>query len=406
MYVFLLPNAIPETWRDGLSYDNIARNLISGSGYRDTTGEWPGEPPYADPAAPTARWLPGYPIFVAGIYLIFGENPRAVYGMQALLAVVIAGLIYLTAKHMVGQQIAILAVFVYALDPLSLYLSGSFQTEQLFTVLTVASVYFFLKAGDERRSRIAFAVLFGLFGGLAALTRSVAGPMFAGLSVGGLFGWEHGFARIRRYERNFIIAIASVAFLGTLAPWLVRNYKLTGEYTLATLTWQALAMGNNDMGGPYMTKEGLAAMPPTFIEQGEAEREAVYKKFVSEWIIENPDRFLWFCFWRAIAFWSPLPTFVTGATAMVAFTYNTMLLVLAVAYGYASRKRSSIFFPFYMSFITFTAVYSITLTYTRYRLPLYPFLEILASGGLLMIFERYSSSAKLMISSARNYKRT
>ena len=36
---------------------------------------------------------------------------------------------------------------------------------------------------------------------------------------------------------------------------------ITGQYTLATLTWQALAMGNNDNGGPYMTREGLAAMP-------------------------------------------------------------------------------------------------------------------------------------------------
>jgi hypothetical protein len=55
LYVFLTPDAIPETWRDGLAYDSIARNLIAGIGYRDTTGEWPGEPPYADPHALTAR---------------------------------------------------------------------------------------------------------------------------------------------------------------------------------------------------------------------------------------------------------------------------------------------------------------------------------------------------------------
>src|SRR5262245_24924316 len=116
IYVFLIPNAIKETWRDGLSYNNIAIDLISGLGYWDTTGEWPGEPPYADPAAPTARWMPGYPLFVAGVYLIFGESPRAVYIIQSLLALVIAWLIYLVAKHTVGRQVAVVAVFLYALD--------------------------------------------------------------------------------------------------------------------------------------------------------------------------------------------------------------------------------------------------------------------------------------------------
>src|ERR1700758_4171818 len=71
-YVFLLPNTI-DNWRDGLSYDDIARNLISGVGYWDksdawrltTSRVWSGIPPFADPAAPTARWMPCYPFFVA-----------------------------------------------------------------------------------------------------------------------------------------------------------------------------------------------------------------------------------------------------------------------------------------------------------------------------------------------------
>ena len=106
----------------------------------------------------------------------------------------------------------------------------------------------------------------------------------------------------------------------------------------------------------------------------------------------------WFCLWRAIAFWSPVPTYVTGLTAIVAFTFNSVLLLLAGAYGFARYNRSSSLFPFYMTFVTFTLGYSIALVYTRYRLPLYPLLEMLAAGTLQIIAGWYSPLAKQMIS--------
>jgi 4-amino-4-deoxy-L-arabinose transferase-like glycosyltransferase len=383
IYAFLLPNVVDESWPDGVSYDSIARNLISGLGYWDTTGQWPGAPPYADPSAPTARWMPGYPVFVAGVYLVFGENPRAVYAMQALLGLAIAAGLSLIAKQTVGKQIAVVAVFLYALDPLSLYLAGGLQTEQLFTFFLVAALYCFLKTSDHTASRMTFALLFGLFGGLAALTRNVAGLMFAGLSLVALAGWEKKFAALRLSQRVFLITIASVVLLCTLTPWVVRNYRLTGQYTLATMTWQVLAVGNNDQGGPYMTKAGVAAMPQTFIEQPEAEREAVYKKFVIAWIQEHPGRFLWLCVWRTIVFWSPFPYSTTGVKTLVAFSFNMLLLVFAAVYSFAYHHRNARLLPFYVAFVTFTLVYGVTLAHTRYRLPLYPLLEILAAGGLL-----------------------
>src|ERR1700687_2714170 len=153
LYVCSLPNQI-DHWRDGLSYDDIARNLISGVGYWDTSDlshEWPGEPPYANPSAPTARWLPGYPFCVAGVYSIFGENYRAIYIAQTLLGVFIAYLVYLLTRGTLGERAGIIALFLYAIDLFSIYICGRFQTEQLFTLLVLASLYFFLKMTGEGR---------------------------------------------------------------------------------------------------------------------------------------------------------------------------------------------------------------------------------------------------------------
>ena len=176
VYVFLVPNAIPETWRDGALLRQHRSQLDLGRwlpGYRPENGR--ASHPDADPSAPTARWMPGYPLFVAGVYVVFGANPRAVYVMQALLGVAIAGFTYAIAKHTLGTQVAVLAVFLNALDPLSLSLAGIFQTEQLFTLLIVASIYFFVRMSGHTRFRILFALLFGLFAGVADLTRTCGG---------------------------------------------------------------------------------------------------------------------------------------------------------------------------------------------------------------------------------------
>jgi hypothetical protein len=59
------------------------------------------------------------------------------------------------------------------------------------------------------------------------------------------------------------------------------------------------------------------------------------------------------------------------------------LLVFAAVYGVAYHHRNARLLPFYVSFVSFTLLYGVTIAHTRYRLPLYPLLEILAAGGLL-----------------------
>lgn len=58
----LLPNDAPD---DGRLYAQIARNVLERSVYSHES-----EPPYA----PTLIRLPGYPLFLAGIYSIFGQG--------------------------------------------------------------------------------------------------------------------------------------------------------------------------------------------------------------------------------------------------------------------------------------------------------------------------------------------
>src|SRR6267142_6360355 len=70
--VRILPNDAPQ---DGLVYDQIARNLAERHVYSQES-----QPPYT----PSLRRMPGYPLFLAGVYSLFGHNKTAVRIVQAV----------------------------------------------------------------------------------------------------------------------------------------------------------------------------------------------------------------------------------------------------------------------------------------------------------------------------------
>jgi hypothetical protein len=383
--LYFVPNTLPY-WRDGFSYDNIARNVIAGNGYWDKTGEWPNEPPYANPFAPTARWLPGYPLFIAGVYLLFGDSYRAVYVTQAFLGVLIAGLTYLSAKHVLEDKAAALvALLLYAFDPFAISICAQFQTETLFTALLMASFFCFVKSWQVTGTPLIFACMSGLCAGAATLTRSVGAPMFAGLCFALLLGWGGTCARIGIATRVRIITIASIVFVGSLLPWLIRNHETTGQYVFSTQGWQALAMSSNDNADTHYTLEGINSIPVTSIEQPEIEREEIYRAFAMNWIRDHPVRYASLYVSRVFSFWSPFLASYSGPVAIVGTVFNGALLLFGGICVIAFRKTWRRFLSIYAVLLTFTFSYSVAAIATRYRLPLYPLLEILAAGGILIV---------------------
>src|ERR1043166_5143701 len=71
--VRLLPNDAPQ---DGPLYGQMARNLVERHIYSQDSA-----PPYA----PSLRRMRGYPLYIAGVYSVFGYEKTAVRIMQALL---------------------------------------------------------------------------------------------------------------------------------------------------------------------------------------------------------------------------------------------------------------------------------------------------------------------------------
>src|ERR1700704_2306647 len=128
----LLPTDTPD---DGRTYAQIARNVLEQHVYSDQT-----TPPFA----PTLIRLPGYPLFLAGVYSIFGHGDNtAVRIVQALIDTATCGLIALVAffwepDEKLKRRSSIAALALAALCPFTTIYVATILTEVPTMFLAVA----------------------------------------------------------------------------------------------------------------------------------------------------------------------------------------------------------------------------------------------------------------------------
>jgi 4-amino-4-deoxy-L-arabinose transferase-like glycosyltransferase len=195
------------SWTDQSGYQQLGAALA-------TTGQFtraPNSPAYV----PEAIRTPGYPAFLALVYLVFGvNNQMAVVVIQALVFAGICLMAFAIGRYLGDDDLGVLAAaLTAAFSPLP-YFAALAMTELWTTFLLTATVLITLRARRLGSSRLAAAA--GILAGITALTR----PVFVLLPFG-LFGMVlvvDWFKDARRW------VIATVLALLVLAPWFTYNY--------------------------------------------------------------------------------------------------------------------------------------------------------------------------------------
>jgi len=211
---------------DALGYHTIALNLYRGNGYSMV----------AD--VPTVRRAPGYPLFLAGIYSIFGTGLMAVYIIQALLSALTCVMTYLIAKNVYDndRELILLPTWLMVLYPVFYAYSLLVLTEILFTFLLAVSVLFLLKQNNEKL--FANNLMSGFFLGLSALVRPtvillpvvivVVYILFRYMEIKKInFLWD--------IKNILLCSIYIIAFAIVIFPWMFRNYKVSGRFSMASI---------------------------------------------------------------------------------------------------------------------------------------------------------------------------
>ena len=217
----------PATGGDAVEYTAIATHLA-------TSGTFA----LAD-SAPTIYRAPGYPFFMAAVYLVFGDSSRAVVIAQLVVGAATAVLLYATLARIVTEPVARITAVIAAASPALAKLASGIYYETVLAALLVSLVYCVYRSNDAdtpTRAASYFAAAAGLAGAGACLVtpRFFAAPLIAAgaLAVGGL-----------PHRRGAAVASCLAASLLALTPWTVRNYRTfgvalpSGMETPALLLW-------------------------------------------------------------------------------------------------------------------------------------------------------------------------
>jgi 4-amino-4-deoxy-L-arabinose transferase-like glycosyltransferase len=177
-----------------------------------------------DTRGPTALFPPGFPYFLAMVDLLDGHtSPSAAAGpariSQAVVGTVTVALIGLVALEAFGAEVGVAALALAAIYPVLIETSSVLVAENLLIALELAAVYCGLRI---RRAAHPYwwTVLAGVLAGLAALVHQDGVVLVLPLAIA---AWSALAARTSRIRALVAPAAMIVAFVLTIVPWMVRN---------------------------------------------------------------------------------------------------------------------------------------------------------------------------------------
>jgi 4-amino-4-deoxy-L-arabinose transferase-like glycosyltransferase len=349
---------------DSRQWNQIALNFLSGNGL------------IVDEVAKALR-PPVYSLFLSLVYFIFGrENLLAVRIIQALISSCTCLVVYALAKKIFAVTTARISMAACAAYPFLIYYSGAVLTETLFIFLLSLIM---LSLSDRRFVRA------GVFFGLGILCRSEL-IVFFFCALAGMFVVLPKREALKK-------AIVMTAIAGAiLCPWMLRNHRVLHAWVpLTTMGGYTFYEGNNphnSTGGP-----GGALPFPDTRGMGEVEKDRFLRREAIREIRENPRRMtglLWSKFKRLwnVRLNTDNPAYASRLTvlaSMISFTPVLILFVIGLVVSWKLRRE---LIYLYLLVLHTTAINLAFVSSLRYRLPLEPFMIVVASYALVVVSKR------------------
>ncbi|MGB9598754.1 MAG: ArnT family glycosyltransferase [Minisyncoccales bacterium] len=379
---------------DARAYHNIAKNIISGNGYREDFSL----PPEKDLAI--MRVGPGYELFLAGIYKIFGPHYQIIWVFQAIFHALTAFLIFLISREIFqkpeGVLIGLFSALFVAFSPDLILASSMLLAENLAIFLLVLSIYFLFKyLNRPTYSNFTFSSLFLI---LAILTRSqfiFITPLFLLIFK-------------KEWKKIFIFILL---FILIFSPWFIRNYKTYGIF----LPFNAAA-GYNLWNGNHLGASGemeIDYQPMIEFAKNHTPLE-LHQKGVAEFkqfLASHPFEFLkitlrrlsiFFSLSRPTGFWPGFSIVQQMITAFFSFIYSIFIFILGFSgmiwafKKFAGEDKKKILLLALFAFsIPFSVMFLVV--ETRYRYPIYPFLAIFSGIALVALREIWNKNLKIFL---------
>lgn len=363
-------------------YEPIARGLLASGVYSDPPG-----------GVPTARREPGYILFIALVYKIFGMKELWVYLAQVLLSAVTPVILYGLTKRVYSETAARAAFWGCVLYPYFIYYTAYFFREDVLAFILVSMLYVLVR---WRTAGAALAA--GALAGWLCLANGAWAPgcLWAVLA---LYATEKPGLKLKRAAAFGLPLVLIVGAWG-LRNWLTFHEVIPFSSNVGAEMYIGMTVPYENLGSQAQTDQ-LDADPvfqAASHADGEIAKHKAYMAGVKKYFLTNPGAFLARQAEHALKIWRVLPharayTHSYLLIALTALGSDGILFPLAL-YGLWLKRRETWTRWFYLPFIaTVTWSFSISQSPIRYRVPLTIIVLMLAGAGLEELLRRRRSRA-------------
>ena len=368
---------------DTRHYDGAAKHLLAGEGFGDSYNR-----------------APLYPLMIAGIYYMFGTSFLMVRLVEALLGVLICYLVYGIVREKYSATVAGLACFLSAVFPHFILLTGLLYPTQTFMFFLALALYFVLKI--NRKRHFLYMSLSAFFSALASLT---VPSMFFILPFWIL--WIFVFNKKQMGEKLADVAVFIFVFSLFLSPWTLRNYQKYGRLTLVQPLPHTVLPNLSDLSEQKKEiQNGFKKTDAYRREHPTGTNEDSVINLVLHYV-KNPSSTLKHLGSEMRHFWALYPDrldtknyeyrktihaddnrMVMGKDVMWRYVKIISILILAPLFLLAiiGLFYSDLFSPFtslmLLTILGLSTGYSMIYSEVRYRIPVEPYIIILAAVGI------------------------
>lgn len=342
--------ALPRDHFQGNEPSHIAAHLVRGDGFAS---------PYTSLPLPSAQQPPLYPIFVAGIFWLFGVFSNlslyVILGVNALIGGVTTLFVYRAGCKYLSPSVGLIAGWAWALLPTVVITDLMLSAYSFSTLALILWLNYVPDLAPSTRNWI----LLGAATGVMLLLNPMLAILIPASAV-----WIYR-------EQAIVMAVTALA---VLAPWYVRNYRVMGHIYpgLRNNFGLELYLGNHPgMSGTHDYSHPDSPYGDELPKVGEAQFFEDRQKKAITFIRAQPTGFILRSVKRFAEFWfRPWPLLYV------------ILLALGL-FGVAIAPRPLRIFTA-MLFVFYPLVFYVTQVSwpTAYRHPIEPLLLLMAAATM------------------------
>src|SRR5947209_3348036 len=391
---------------DSQAYEKIAFNIVSEHCF------------CLNHYSPTVGRAPLWPGIIAAFDILFGPSNLYVRLFLCLVGSGTCALVYLYARKVFNEQIALLAGILASVYPGLFIYDGWLYSESLYTFLLLAFCYTLLLL--QRTGKYRWAITSGIMLGLLSLTRP-NGLLILGL----VFLWGIIFVQKKNLSWKEVVSsivIICLIALAIVTPWTIRNYQITHRFVpVATGDGFVLLGAYNDMIFDNTPFHGLWIRPslthPEIAKHYlgcqrncEARQNSDYERYAGQWVLPHMSDMPYLLSLHFLALWTPatpeadlpmnrFPSRSSSQVVVGMIQSMSIPVFILAAFGLIVTWRRKWRQLLFIYLVIGLAIGECLFFYgsSRFRAPIEPMLVILLSGGIwwvmLKVYNRRKKSA-------------